>query len=176
MTLTVGYFDKFSWFRRLNSTQTHQWYLPMLKSLKLDYSCNYISRTFLHHHANVVSYRTNSSFKHGHFLITSCFERNLATLYLTDCSNKAKEITLQTYPYLAGQRRWCRPLIQIYWNVKCSKNEAVKLSNSYTQRPFRFWFQLMDDHISFMSTCYPFDGKLLLGKNNNSFFKKKILV
>ena len=127
MPLIVGYFNQFSWFRRLNSTQTHQWCLPMLKSLKLDYSCNYISRTFLHHHANVVSYRTNSSFKHGHFLITSCFERNLATLYLTDCSNKAKEITLQTYPYLAGQRRWCRPLKHIYWNVKCSKNEAVKL-------------------------------------------------
>ena len=139
----------------------------------------YISRTFLHHHANVVSYWTNSSFKHGHFLITSCFERNLATLYLTDCSNNAKEITLQTYPYLAGQRRWCRPLIHIYWNVKCAKNEAVKpplAIELLNQRPFRFWFQLMDDHISFMSTCYPFDGKLPLCKNNNSFFKKNILV
>ena len=65
-TLTVGYFDQFSSFRRLNSTQT-RWCLPMLKLLNCYYSCNYISWTFLHHYVNVVSYLTNSSFKHGHF-------------------------------------------------------------------------------------------------------------
>ena len=65
----------------------------------------YISRTFLHHHANVVSYWTNSSFKHGHFLITSCFERNLATLCLTDCSNKAKRNYLADISVTGGAKK-----------------------------------------------------------------------
>ena len=66
-TLTVGYFDQFSSIRGLNSSQTRSWCLPMLNLLKFYYLFKYISWTFLHHYVNVVSYWTNSTFKHGYF-------------------------------------------------------------------------------------------------------------
>ena len=149
----------------------------MLKLLNCYYSCNYISWTFLHHYVNVVSYLTNSSFKHGHF-------------WSRVVSNETSQLSIELIALIKQNKLPCSHFdISVSGGAKKMVQTADKhteisnvskmnqssfrwLSNSYIWRPFSFWFQLMDDHISFMSTFCPFDGKLLLHKNNNSLFTK----
>ena len=149
----------------------------MLKLLKCYYSFKYISWTFLHHYVNVVSYWTNSTFKHGYFW--SRVVSNETLQLSIELIALIKQMKLPCSHFDISVSGGAKKMVQTadkhteISNVsKMNQSSFRWLSNSYIWRPFSFWFQLMDDHISFMSTFCPFDGKLLLYKNNNSLFTK----